>query len=134
MSGTIEYMMKHPEIVEQLPKEGLEMLLELVRAEKMRLAGCMPRSAVTAMTDVVDDKLMRDIVQDLRKLPDSGGFLQSSGAAVPKERGGGWRNPPPLEPPSGVKHIDRIAEHFAQLDKVDQMEKMEAVQRMRRRI
>ena len=56
MSGTIEYMMAHPEIVEQLPKEGLVMLLELVRAEKMRLAGCMPQSAVTAMTDVVDDK------------------------------------------------------------------------------
>src|SRR5580700_8651167 len=47
---------------EKLPLEGLEMLLELVRAEKMRLGGCMPQSATDSLVACVDDKMMRDIV------------------------------------------------------------------------
>ena len=35
------------------------------------------------------------------------------------ERGTGWQNPIPLESPPGVKHVDRIAEHFAALDKLE---------------
>jgi hypothetical protein len=118
MSGCIEYMMKHPEIVEQLPKEELMMLLELVRAERMKLAGWMPQSAITAMTDVVNDQQMRDIVNDLRKLPERGGFLPPAGGA-PAEGRKSYIERPPLEPPPGIDHIDRIAESFAQLDKVE---------------
>jgi hypothetical protein len=118
MNGAIEYLIKHPDLLEELPKEMLEQLMELVKIEKAKAAGWMPQSAVTAMTDKVDDKLMRDIVHDLRKLPERSGFLPADGAA-PMQQRKSYIARPELEPPPGVKHIDRIAESFAELDKVE---------------
>ena len=98
--------------------EQLAKLLALIReAKAMFGSGVMPHSAIKAMTDVVDDKLAREIVSDLRSgVGEPGGFLGPE-KTVPKERGSGWINPTPLTPPSGVEHCDRIAEHFAALDK-----------------
>jgi hypothetical protein len=91
-------------------------LIQRAKAERSG-SGCMPQSAIKAMTDVVDDKLAREIVSDLRSgVGEPGGFLGPE-KTVPKERGSGWINPTPLTPPSGVEHCDRIAEHFAALDK-----------------
>ena len=68
--------MKNQHLLEQLPKEMLAQLMEVVKMEKAKARSVMPQSAVTAMTDVVDDKLMREIVQDQRKgVSEPGGFL-----------------------------------------------------------
>jgi hypothetical protein len=121
-TGTIEFFMKHPELLEQLPKETLEGIMELVRAEKARLrnTNAMPPSAVQDLVNCVGDQQVRDIVNDLRKLPEPGWFLLATkDGPPPRERTSGWRNPPPLTPPPGVGHIDRIAEHFADMDRRD---------------
>jgi hypothetical protein len=98
--------------------QQLAKLLALIReAKAMFGSGVMPRSAIQAMTDVVDDKLAREIVGDLRSgVGEPGGFLGPE-KTVAKQRGSGWINPTPLTPPSGVEHCDRIADHFAALDK-----------------
>ena len=75
----------------------------------------LPASAVQAMVDVVPD--MRAIVEEQRHgRSEPGGFLGPEKPRA-KERGSGWINPTPLTPPSGVEHCDRIADHFAALDK-----------------
>ena len=127
MSGAVEYFMKHPEMLEQLPKEGLEMLMELVRAERMKLSGVMPQSAVDDLVKAVPDQLVRDIVHDLRKLPEPGGFLPAA-KGPPVQGRKSFVERGPLEPPPGIKHVDAIAESFARLDK------LEAVERFRRRL
>jgi hypothetical protein len=103
-----------------MSREQLAKLLALIReAKAMFGSGVMPQSAIKAMTDVVDDKLAREIVSDLRSgVGEPGGFLGPE-KTVAKERGSGWQKPTPLEPPPGVAHCDRIADHFAALDKRD---------------
>jgi hypothetical protein len=77
----------------------------------------IPASALKAMTDVVGDELMRDIVQDLRTIGEPG-FLKAQPAPSPEARRRPIK-PLPLEPPSGVAICDQIADHFAALDKRD---------------
>jgi hypothetical protein len=77
----------------------------------------MPASALKAMTDCVGDDLMRDIVQDLRTVPEPG-FLPVGPAPSPEARRGPSKEIP-LGPPSGVAHADRIAEAFAAIDRRD---------------
>jgi hypothetical protein len=134
----MEALMKLPSN-EQLSKMSMEQLLglwRLVREFRIKLAnaegvGCMPASAVKAMTDVLDDRLMSDIVNDSRR-----GVPAPSGLAGPVEprplveRGSGWQKPTPLEPPSGVRYVDEIARSFAALDKEQMI--AEAIDRVRK--
>jgi hypothetical protein len=123
MSGCIDYMLAHPEMVEKLDKEGLEMLLALVRAELRKGDGCMPPEARNDLVGCVGDQLVRDIVNDQRRGISEPGFLPVGGASPPQQRGSGWKQPPQLELPSGVKYVDQIADHFAELDKIDAMKR-----------
>lgn len=119
--------MKNQHLLEELPKEMLEQLMELVKMEKAKAGGqcgAMPQSAVQSLVDCVGDQQVRDIVNDLRTVSEPGGFLPSksgpsSGTAVPKERGSGWKNPPPLEPPAGIKYIDQALDVQDALDRRD---------------
>ena len=83
----------------------------------------MPQSAIDEMTKAVDDKLMRDIVNDNRRGVSEPGWLPpKAGGAV--KHGTGWVDPGRLEPPPSVKHVDRIADHFAALDRSETIKKI----------
>jgi hypothetical protein len=111
----IEWFMEHTEMLHHLPPDKLQQLHQLVKSELARLrSGVMPQSAVDAMTAVVDDRLMADIVADSRRT-NTPGFLKQE--SEPVKRGSGWAPFQSLEPPSGIEHVDRIASHFAELDK-----------------
>jgi hypothetical protein len=75
----------------------------------------LPASAVKAMCDVVPD--FRGIAQEQKQgVGSPGGFLGPELKAEKKE-------PPraveiPLEPPSGIRYVDQIAEHFDRLDRL----------------
>jgi hypothetical protein len=70
------------------------------------------------MTDVVDDKLAREIVSDLRSgVGEPGGFLGPE--TVAKEKGSGWQAPSPLESPPGVAICDQMMDVQDALDKRD---------------
>jgi hypothetical protein len=100
--------------------QQLAKLLALIReAKAMFGSGCMPQSAVKAMTDVVDDKLAREIVSDLRSgVGEPGGFLGPEKPRA-KERGSGWQAPSPLESPPGVAICDQMMDVQDALDKRD---------------
>ena|SRR5215831_14079349 len=119
------------EDLEKLPREAQEKLLALVRAvlaereaERAKLRqGWMPQSAIDEMTKAVDDKLMRDIVNDNRRGVSEPRWLPpKAGGAV--KRGTGWVDPGRLEPPPGVKHVDRIADRFAALNRSETIKKI----------
>jgi hypothetical protein len=79
----------------------------------------MPASAVQAMVDVVPD--MRAIVEEQRHgRSEPGGFLGPE-KTVAKEKGSGWRNPTPLEPPPGVAICDQLMDVQ---DKIDRAERI----------
>ena len=115
------------EDLEKLPREAQEKLLALVRAVLAERAkhrqGWMPQSAIDEMTKAVDDKLMRDIVNDNRRGVSEPGWLPpKAGGAV--KRGTGWVDPGRLEPPPSVKHVDRIADQFAALNRSETIKKI----------
>ena len=65
MSQIIDYFLAHPEHLQFLSKGTCDQLLELAKMERARLKqGWLPQSAVDALTSVVDDRLMADIVAD----------------------------------------------------------------------
>jgi len=115
------------EDLEKLPREAQEKLLALVRAvlaERAKLGqGRMPQSSIDEITEAVDNKLMRDIVNDNRRGVSEPGWLPpKAGGAV--KRGTGWVDPGRLEPPPGVEHVDRIADHFAAVDRSETTKKI----------
>ena len=67
-------------------------------------------------TDVV-----RDIVNDSRTYDPAPRSMAAKPAGSeekkPVQRGTGWVNAVPLGPQPGAEHIERIADHFARLDK-----------------
>jgi hypothetical protein len=72
----------------------------------------MPASAMKAMIDAIPSSVMGDLVADARKPnPITGGPNPQPTSQV--QRGSGWLDQRPLEPPPGVDLIDRIAEGFA---------------------
>ena len=103
-----------------LSHQQLAKLLALIReAKAMFGSGVMPQSAIKAMTDVVDDKLAREIVSDLRSgVGEPGGFLGPE-KTVAKEKGSGWQAPSPLESPPGVAICDQMMDVQDALDKRD---------------
>jgi hypothetical protein len=100
--------------------QQLAKLLALIReAKAMFGSGVMPQSAIKAMTDVVDDKLAREIVSDLRSgVGEPGGFLGPEKRRA-KEKGSGWQAPSPLESPPGVAICDQMMDVQDALDKRD---------------
>src|SRR5215467_15472663 len=114
------------EQLSQMTPEQLTRLLALVRVYRRKIeeaerCGLMPASAVKAMTGVVDDRLMQDIVNDQRKGVSQPTGLLDPQPAQPVAKGSGWLTPTPLEPPSGVKYVDQIAESFAARDRVEEI-------------
>jgi hypothetical protein len=117
---------------EALPATEYVNLARVLRELKMGAGiGCMPASAVKAMTDVVDDRLLASIVQDSRR-----GVSPPSSLAGPVEprpapvKGSGWDKPRLLEPPSGVQLCDQIADHFAKIDREQMI--ADAIDRVRK--
>jgi hypothetical protein len=112
-------------------KEGLEAmsredqikLLALIREAKALFGGgggaCMPQSAIDDLVKAVPDELVRDIVHDLRKVAEPGGFLPASENSVRNERSSGWQKPQALDVPPGIKYIDRALDVQDALDRRD---------------
>jgi hypothetical protein len=101
--------------------EQLAKLLALIReAKAMFGSGVMPQSAIKAMTDVVDDKLAREIVADLKGGRAEPGFLPPDGSP-PKERGSGWQKPVPLSNPPGVAICDQLMDAQDAIDRAERM-------------
>jgi hypothetical protein len=94
----------------------LWVLIQQVKAERM---GGMPQSAIDDLVKAVPDKVVREVVADLRSGVGEPGWLPPTPAKKPEEKRSGPPREIPLGPPSGVEHCDRIAEHFAALDKRD---------------
>jgi len=114
------------EELSKLTPEALFELWKLVKVYQRKIAeaegcGLMPASAVKAMTDVVDDRLMQDIVNDSRRGVSQPSGLLDPQPAQPVAKGSGWLKPTPLEPPSGVKYVDQIAESFAARDRMEEI-------------
>ena len=82
----------------------------------------MPPSAVRAMCAVVPD--MRGIAQEQKQVSMPSGFGTTAKPGKPVERGNGWGKSVPLGPPSGIKYVDQIADHFDQLDKLETIKKV----------
>jgi hypothetical protein len=100
-----------------LSREELVRLWVLIQQVKAERIGGMPQSAIADLVKAVPDRLVREIVSDLRTIPEPG-FLPAQPAPSPEARRGPVKALP-LEPPSGVAHADRIADHFAALDRRD---------------
>jgi hypothetical protein len=99
--------------------EQLAKLLALIReAKAMFGSGVMPQSAIKAMTDVVDDRQMQQIVEEHRHGRSEPSGL-SSPPSSPKEKGSGWQNPTPLSNPPGVAICDQMMDVQDALDKRD---------------
>ena len=97
----------------------------------------MPPSAAQAMARVVPDikdrkGFDRAAWQRMKGPGEPGGFggPPKTGGAKPVEKGPGWENPRPLEPPPGVRICDQIADHFAKLDKEQMI--ADAIDRVRK--
>jgi hypothetical protein len=120
---------------EQLEQLSLNVRAILAAYRSLRSQGELPESAVKAMTDVVDDRLMAQIVQDLKSAgntvpgwmpppkPDLEAVLKPE---EPKdetpswqrsEKPRGWVDPPSLSNPPGVEICDRLMDVQDALDK-----------------
>jgi hypothetical protein len=112
-----------------MSREQLVQLLALIKEAKTlyghRDGMSMPPSAVTKMTEVVDDKQMKAIVDCLRGGRAEPGFLPA-GKSPPPVSGGGWVKPLDHSSPSGLRYIDRA------MDVQDLLDKRELQNRLRR--
>jgi hypothetical protein len=104
------------QVLAGMSREELVRLWVLIQRAKAQRLGCMPPSAVKAMTDVVDDRQMQQIVEEHRHGRSEPGGL-SSPPSSPKERGTGWQNPTPLSNPPGVAICDQMMDVQDALDK-----------------
>jgi hypothetical protein len=99
-----------------MDQEMREKLLMLVRDLKAGdAAGIMPSSAIQQMTDCIDDKTMRVIVEEQRHRPEPG-FLPPD-SSPPKEKGSGWQKPTELSSPPGIKYVDQLIDVQDAVDK-----------------
>jgi len=87
-------------VLPYLDRETQERVLAVIREFKPKFAaieaGGMPASAVDAMAQAVPDKLMAEIVHDLRKGPGEPGWIKREPQGEVK-RGSGWQSPPKPE-------------------------------------
>ena len=113
------------EELEKLPREAQEKLLALVRAVLAERAKLRQDASVGNRRDDEGSRQQtkRDIVNDNRRGVSEPGWLPpKAGGAV--KRGTGWVDPGRLEPPPGVEHVDRIADHFAAVDRSEAIKKI----------
>jgi hypothetical protein len=132
MSKTLQFFMDRPHLVERLPVEMQQLLLEAVREQlaKARGGGIVPQSVYDACAAAVPTDLIRAIVADNRRgVSEPSGWLPPEKVDPEKQRGSGWVTPPGLEGSvPGVKWVDEIAKGF------DQRERMEEKAKFVRRI
>jgi len=92
-----EFLQRLLRLVPYMDTETQMKLLALVKETRAKLAavegGGLPASAVSAMVEAVPDKLMADIVNDLRKGPGEPGWIKPE-RSEPVIRGSGWQSPP----------------------------------------
>jgi hypothetical protein len=114
-----------------LTKEELDGIAAMSQEERLRLLALikearalfgakgmgMSASAVKAMTDVVDDKQMRDIVSDLKGGRAEPGFLPPTGK--PEERRLGPVKALPLEGRRDIRWIDQMCDVQDAIDKAE---------------
>jgi len=82
----------------------------------------MPPSAMADMVAAVPDRMVADIVRDLRSIGTLSPAVSNAGA--PKLRGTGWRDATPLGPPPGVAQADKL------MDAADKADRVELAQRL----
>ena len=91
-----EFLQRVMRLVPYMDTETQMKLLALVRETRVKLAavegGGLPASAVSAMVEAVPDKLMADIVKDLRKGPGEPGWIKPE-RSEHVVRGTGWQSP-----------------------------------------
>jgi hypothetical protein len=81
------------------------------------------------MSKAVDDKLMREIVNDQRRgVSQPSSMIPEPPKGEPKPKGSGWVEPRPLESPPGVAILDKIMD---QADAADRR-RLEALERLRK--
>jgi hypothetical protein len=78
----------------------------------------MPASALAAMMAAVPESVMRGIVADAFKPnPVTGGPNPQPTSQV--QRGSGWIDERPLEPPPGIEHCDRLVDAQDRIDRAE---------------
>lgn len=104
-----------------MPREELEKLLALIREALTlyRAKGCMPQSAMDDLVKAVPDKLVREIVEDLKGGRAEPGWLPPAPAKGPEEKTSGQARHIPLDSPPGLKYIDQLVDVQDVLDKRD---------------
>jgi hypothetical protein len=104
-----EYLKRLTPLLGYLPRETLEEMLALVREAKKKAGGGIPASATEEMVKAVDDKLMRDIVNDLRKGPGVPGWLPPrEPVQVPPKGSGLAGGPKPEDPTKKYEMFDQM--------------------------
>jgi hypothetical protein len=77
----------------------------------------MPASAMKAMIDAVPESVMRGLRADaLKRNPVTGGAAPAPQA---QQRGSGWIEERPLEPPPGIALADRLMDHQDKIDRAE---------------
>jgi hypothetical protein len=69
------------------------------------------------MSKCVDDKLMRDIVNDFRQGPSKPSSL--AGPGPEPKKGTGWQDEIPLKPPPGIGLVDQLCDAQDRKDKAE---------------
>jgi hypothetical protein len=78
----------------------------------------MPKSAMQAMIDAAPNSLMSELRADARKQnPVTGGPNPQPPTQV--QRGTGWIDERPIEPPPGISHIDAMVKTQDRIDKAE---------------
>jgi len=97
-----------------MDREQLEQLLELIRKLKAaEAASIMPESAIDEMRKAVDDKLMSEIVRDLRKGPAQPSSIAPARPSAPVVRGTGWQEPKNEDRSRQFQLVDDIVNYWA---------------------
>jgi hypothetical protein len=88
----------------------------------------MPRSALEAMVNAVDDHTLRDLASHGTIPGPSGAGASGQVTKVSTSPGlpgttNGWRDAAPLGPVAGLQHIDNIGKAFAARDRAEDIER-----------
>ena len=99
-NSDLQKLKRYVDLAPYMTTEQRQALLECIRKlkaiEATEQGSWLPGSAVSDLAKCVDDKLMRDIVNDLRSGPGQPGWIKPEGGR-PVVRGSGWQDPPKAE-------------------------------------
>jgi hypothetical protein len=133
MGTYFDFFMKRPDLVQHLPRELQQLLLEAVR-EMRRGGSAVPQSFYDTCAAAVPTDLIQSIVADNRKgVSEPSGWLPPEKRQVPEEgkaavRSSGWSPLDPISSPPGLKYIDQM------IDVQDAIDKRELEGKLKRRI